>query len=442
VPPAEKKPELMEGSAATLDHSTGLRNMQQLIQLRWMAVVGQIVTILVVHLGLKVPLPLKNLAMVLVFLIVFNLISGLRRHIAADVSNTELLIALLVDVGTLTAQLYLTGGATNPFIFLYLLQVILGAVLLDTWSVWALVIIACTCLIGLSAFHDGLVIPPQNHGNFLVPYIEGLLICFVLNAALLVLFITRINRNLRARDARLVEARERAVQEEHIIRMGLLASGAAHELGTPLSTVAVILGDWRRMAMFAGNAEMLGELDEMQTQIRRCKEIVSGVLLSAGDARSESATDTTMRTFLDQLVDEWRASRSARLTYDYQFGHDMRIVSDTAIKQMIHNVLDNAFEASPAGVGFSARRNQEKLELVVTDSGPGFAPAMLADLGKPYQSTKSRPGAGLGLFLVTSVARTLRGSVCARNRPDGGAEVTLTLPLDALTLPGEVNHAG
>ncbi len=440
---AENNPDLMEGSAATLNHSTGLRNMQQLIQLRWIAVVGQIVTILVVHLGLEVPLPLKSLALVLIFLIVFNLISGLRRHIAADVSNTELLIALLVDVATLTAQLYLSGGATNPFIFLYLLQVILGAVLLDTWSVWAMVMITCTCLIGLSAFYDRLIIPPQYHGNFLVPYIAGLLTCFALNAALLVLFITRINRNLRARDARLAELRERAAQEEHIIRMGLLASGAAHELGTPLSTVAVILGDWRRMAPFAGNAEMLGELDEMQTQIRRCKEIVSGVLLSAGDARSESATDTTIRTFLDQLVDEWRASRSAaQLTYDDQVGHDMRIVSDTAIKQMIHNVLDNAFEASPAWVGFSARRNRERLELVVTDSGPGFAPAMLAELGKPYQSTKPRPGAGLGLFLATNVARTLRGSVCARNRPDGGAEVTLSLPLDALRLPGEVGHGG
>jgi two-component system sensor histidine kinase RegB len=188
---------------------------------------------------------------------------------------------------------------------------------------------------------------------------------------------------------------------------------------------------------------MLEELDEMQTQIRRCKEIVSGVLLSAGDARSESATDTTIRTFLDQLVDEWRASRSAaQLTYDVQFGHDMRIVSDTAVKQMIHNLLDNAFEASPAWLGFSARRNREQLELVVTDSGPGFPPAMLAELGKPYQSTKSRPGAGLGLYLVTNVARTLRGSVLARNRPDGGAEVTLTLPLDALRLPGEVGHGG
>lgn len=431
---ADRYESLLEGPPA-LNHSTGLQNMEQLVQLRWIAVVGQIVTILAVNFGLKIPLPLTGLSAVLLLLVAFNVIAGFRRRIAADVSSTELFVALLVDVGTLTAQLYLSGGAANPFIFLYLLQVILGAVLIETGYVWAIVLMTSTCFIGLSMFHETLSIPSRYGGSFLVPYVVGLIICFVLDAALLVIFITRINRNLRARDARLADLRQRAVQEDNIIRMGLLASGAAHELGTPLSTVSVILGDWRRMSMFAGNAEILEELDEMQVQIRRCKEIVSGVLLSAGDARGESASETTIRTFLDQLVSEWRVSRSAtHLTYHYQFGDDLRIVSDTAIKQMIHNVLDNALESSPDWVGFLARRNDERLELVVTDKGPGFAPAMLAELGKPHQSTKPRAGAGLGLFLVTNVSRLLHGSVSARNRPEGGAEVTLSLPLDALRL--------
>jgi two-component system sensor histidine kinase RegB len=432
---------LTERSAATLNHSTGLKNMEQLIQLRWMAVVGQIVTMLCVHFGLMIPLPLESMSVVLVFLIVFNLLGRLRRHLTADVTNSELFVALLVDVGTLTAQLYFSGGATNPFIFLYLLQVILGAVLLETWSVWAIVLITSSCLVGLSLFFEPLIIPSRYDGYFLVPYIEGLLLCFALDAALLVVFITRINRNLRARDTRLAELRERAAEEENIIRMGLLASGAAHELGTPLSTVSVILGDWRRMSVFVDNAEMLEELDEMQAQIRRCKEIVSGVLLSAGDARGESAAQTTIRTFLDQVVSEWTLSRTlAQLTYEYEFGDDLRIVSDTAIKQMIHNVLDNALEASPDFIGLRVRRDLEQLELVVTDLGPGFAPSMLAELGKPYQSSKPRVGAGLGLFLVTNVARTLNGTVKARNRPGGGAEVRVTLPLEALRLPGGGPH--
>jgi two-component system sensor histidine kinase RegB len=431
----------MEGSAATLHHSTGLHNMEQLIQLRWMAVIGQIVTILVVDYGFKIPLPLRQMGVVLICLGGFNVISMLRGHVPNDVSNGELFFALLVDVGGLTAQLYLSGGATNPFIFLYLLQVILGAMLLESWSVWAIVVVTAGCLIGLSAFFRPLQIPMPRPGVHLSPYIEGLLICFGLNAALLVLFITRINRNLRVRDARLADLRERAVQEENIVRMGLLASGAAHELGTPLSTVAVILGDWRRMPAFAGNAELLEEIDEMQLQIKRCKGIVSGVLLSAGDARGESAVKTTMATFLNQVVEEWRATRSGKpLTYDYEFGEDMHIVSDSAIKQMIHNVLDNALEASPTWVRFLVKRTRDMLELVVEDRGPGFSPAVLADLGKPYLTSKPRAGAGLGLFLVTNIARTLRGSVSAQNSPQGGAEITLRLPLEALRLSDAAPH--
>jgi two-component system sensor histidine kinase RegB len=406
--------------------------MRQLIQLRWIAVVGQIVTIAVVNFGFDIHLPLRQMSVVLICLVAFNIGSLLRWRSHHEVTNGELFFALLVDVTTLTAQLYLSGGATNPFTFLYLLQVILGAVLLRAWSVWTMVAITSACFTVLTLFHKPLDLPG---GYYERPYIEGTLICFALNAALLVIFITRINRNLRARDARLAALREQAAEEEHIVRMGLLASGAAHELGTPLSTVSVILGDWRRMPAIAADSQLLEEIDEMQAQVQRCKAIVSGILLSAGEARGDSPVATTIRTFLDDLVKEWRETRPVtRFTYENRFGNDLSIVSDSAIKQMIYNVLDNALEASPRWVGLDVDHEGDTLRLTITDSGPGFPAEMLAQLGKPYQSSKERPGAGLGLFLVSNVARTLHGSVSAHNRPEGGAIVTLTLPLDSITL--------
>ena len=417
------------------EDSTGLENMRQLIQLRWIAVVGQIVTIAVVDFGFDIHLPLRQMSVVLICLVAFNIGSMLRWRAHHEVTNGELFFALLVDVTTLTAQLYLSGGATNPFSFLYLLQVILGAVLLRAWSVWTMVAITAACFTGLALYFRPLALPPDYYGMLFGPYIEGTLICFALNASLLVIFITRINRNLRARDARLADLRERAAEEEHIIRMGLLASGAAHELGTPLSTVCVILGDWRRMPAIAADAQMLEEIDEMEAQVQRCKTIVSGILLSAGEARGESPVATTIRTFLDDLVEEWQRTRAvARFTYENRFGQDVPIVSDSAIKQMIHNVLDNALEASPGWVGLDVAYEGDALKLTITDAGPGFKPEMLAQLGKPYQSSKGKPGAGLGLFLVSNVARTLHGSVSAHNRAEGGAIVTLTLPLESITL--------
>ena len=432
---------LPTAAPGTLEHAAGYRNMQQLIQLRWIAVVGQVTTIATATMFLGVELPLPAMLRVLACLVAFNIFSQLRWHEQRTVDNRQLFLALLVDVFSLTAQLYLSGGMTNPFVFLYLLQVILAAVLLQPWSSWTIVAITGMCVAALALFAPPLALPVDSPGTLSL-YMKGILISFVVNAALLVVFITRITRNVRTGDAELADLRQRAAEEEHIVRMGLLASGAAHELGTPLATLAVILGDWKRMPEFAKNPELLAEIAEMQTQIKRCKAIVSGILLSGGQARGESSAKTTMKVFLDQLVEEWRASRPiVSFEYDNRIERDIAVVSDSALKQMICNVLDNALEASPQWLRLEATRDRDSLNLVVTDAGPGFAPGMLDHVGKPYQSTKGRPGGGLGLFLVVNVARTLGGSVAARNREDGGALVRLSLPLSAIALDPEETHA-
>jgi two-component system sensor histidine kinase RegB len=422
---------------------TGRENMQQLIQVRWIAVLGQVVTIAVVHFGFQISLPLNYMLAVLGGLIGFNAASVLRLRLRPRISNRELFIALLVDVGTLTAQLYLSGGATNPFVFLYLLQVCLGAVLLKGWSTWTLVVITGGCFIGLALMGRPLVLPPDHDLGLRSFYIQGMLICFALDAVLLVIFITRINGNLRARDARLAALRQRAAEEDHIVRMGLLASGAAHELGTPLATLAVILGDWQHMPPFTIDAELLGEISEMQAQVQRCKSIVSGILLSAGEARGEAPEQTTVLNFIEELIGQWRITRpTGKFDYRNAFGPDLPIISDSALKQTICNVLDNALEASPRWLGLTISRSGDMLLLSVEDAGPGFAPEMLAQMGKPYQSSKGRPGGGLGLFLVMNVARTLGGSVTAANRAEGGAIVTLALPLATLMRTGQEEEQG
>lgn len=420
-----------------LDIVTGLKTLYHLIQLRWIAVFGQIATIAVVH-SLGIPLPLTQMLVVLAALVLFNILSLLRCRSRRPVSHVELFFALLVDVMTLTAQLYYSGGATNPFVFLYLLQVVLGAVLLPATLTWAMVVLTTLCFIGLTVFAHPLVLPEHRHYGLLSLDMLGLLVCFALNAGLLVIFITRIAATLRQRDARLAAVRQRVAEEEHIVRMGLLASGAAHELGTPLSTLAVILGDWRRLPQIKAEPELAAEVARMEAQVTRCKSIVSGILLSAGEARGESSVATTLCSFLDDAVHDWCARRpDNRLRYDNRIGEDLPIVSDSALKQMIGNVLDNAFEASPQEQYLLAARDGESLMLTVRDRGAGFAPAILGNLGKPYQSTKGRPGAGLGLFLVVNVARTLGGTVQASNLAGGGAELRLTLPLSAVALPDE-----
>jgi two-component system sensor histidine kinase RegB len=204
----------------------------------------------------------------------------------------------------------------------------------------------------------------------------------------------------------------------------------------------VILGDWSRMAVFAGEPELREEIEEMQVQIQRCKRIVSGILLAAGETRGEAPVETTLHAFLDDFAAQWLRTRAAPgLRYHRDGVPDLPIVSDTALQQMIGNVLDNALEAAPqAEPTLWVQCEDDELILHVRDRGPGFAPEMLAQLGKPYQSSKGRPGGGLGLFLSVNVARILGGRLQARNRDGGGAEVSIRLPLAALALPEELAH--
>jgi two-component system, sensor histidine kinase RegB len=432
---AAKGPAGITSAPLSTDDATNRKNMALLIQLRWTAVIGQIGTIAFVDLWLGIALPLAPMAALICALVVLNVVSLVWVRHRAEINNRELLVALMLDVGALTGQLYLSGGASNPFTSLYLLQVTLGAILLDARSTWSLVALTCVSFAWLTISYRPLALPQQSFSDPFSLHIAGMFVGFVLNAVLLVVFMARINRNLRERDAHLAALRQHAVEQDHIVRMGLLASGAAHELGTPLASLSVILSDWRRMPALAADSEIVDDLAEMEVSLQRCKSIVTGILVSAGQARGEGSSPTTLITFLTALVDEWRNARSASsLHFLNLFGADLAIVSDVTLKQAIFNVLDNALEVSRDWIEFTVERDGDSLVLSISDRGPGFAPKMLAQLGKPYQSSKGRPGGGLGLFLVVNVIRKLGGVVTAQNHRKRGATVKVTLPLSSFAI--------
>lgn len=422
-------------TAAAPEYRAGRANLRQLIELRWLAVGGQFATVFVVHAVLGITLPLVEMLSLLGVLTAFNVFSLWRNRLARPVSELELCIALLVDVSVLTGQLYLSGGSDNPFIYLYLLQVAVASVLLRPAYLWAVVLSTLVGFVLLMQWHRPLMLDPQSPTLLSPNYLGGVLLCFLLNAALLSVFIVRINRNLRQRDAELAALRQRAAEEEHIVRMGLLASGAAHELGTPLATLSVILGDWAHMAPFAAEPELREEIDEMQRQILRCKAIVTGILMSAGEMRGEAPRLAPLRAFIDGLAQAWRGAHpqvELRVRCDSLPALD--IIADSALQQVVGNLLDNAAEAAPGTplTLVAGCPDEGMLCLSVLDEGPGFDPQRLRHFGEPYQTSKGQPGRGMGLFLSVNVARTLGGRLEARNRDGGGAEVTLTLPLASL----------
>lgn len=414
----------------------GRRNMALLIQLRWLAVGGQLATIGIVSGPMGISLERAPLLGAILVLIAINLASTALLRRGRVVTNAELTAALLFDVGALGWQLHHSGGLANPFASLFLLQIVIGAILLTPRSSWAIVAAALVALAALRIDPTPLVLPPPYAADPMTLYLQGSFVCFLLIAVLLVAFVTRISRNLRDSDAALAASRQRAAEEDHIVRMGLLASGAAHELGTPLSTLSVLIGDWKAAARLKDDRELQEDLSDMDAAVQRCKAIVSGILMSAGEARGEAPQLTTMRAAFGEIVAHARAARRPdTLEFHDRFGADVAIVSDPALRQVIGNVLDNAAEVSPAWTSFTASRDGEMLVIEIADRGPGFSDEMLEGFGQPYRSTKGRPGGGLGLFLLVNVLRKLGGGATVANRDEGGALVRLWLPIAALARP-------
>ncbi len=433
----QRRLSLLDSLGETATH----QNAMLLIQLRWLAVFGQTFTIVLSELLFDLVLPMAPMFGIVGGLVLLNLFSMLRPRLGGELRNVELMGGLFLDISALTGLLYFSGGATNPFVFLYVLQVTLGAILLEARWTWLLVAWSCLCFAVLTRWSVPLSFGTPEHPELFALHVDGMFVCYVLDILLLVLFIGRINANLRRRDRHVANLRQQAAEEDHIVRMGLLASGAAHELGTPLSTLSVILGDWRHVPELRDHPVRREELDEMEGELRRIKGIVGGILMSAGEARGEATELTTAAGFLDELVAEWRGlSPGCALDYeiaaplDIEAFHRTPIVAGPALRQIIFNVLDNAREASPGWVGLSVRCRDGELALTVRDHGPGFSAEMLDRIGKPYQSSKDRPGRGLGLFLVVNVLRKFGGRVQASNAEGGGAEVLLVLPLIALAI--------
>lgn len=420
---------LRDALEAGADRHTASKNMRLLVLLRWIGIAGQLATIAVVRHFVGIDLPAGLLLVAPAMLALVNVATLLLLRHGHAVAEVELYLALVLDVLALAWQLHLTGGATNPFVSLFLLQLVVGAMLLR--PVWSGMLAVSVLLCFFWLLVDFRPLPIPTGGDYFRLYMEGFVVSFLLVAVLLPMFVTRISHNFHEHDRALADARQRAVEEDHIVRMGLLASGAAHELGTPLSSLAVILGDWQRMPP-APDSEFAADVADMAAAVQRCKTIVSKILLSAGEARGEAPRITTLSQFLRLCIAEWRTRFGVEIVYRDELDSDLTIVSDTVLRQAFGNVIENAAEVSDP-VEVTARIADAMLVIVVKDRGPGFTEEMLAEFGRPYRSTKNRPGSGLGLFLVSNMLRKFGGTIAARNRSGGGAAVTMRLPLAAIS---------
>jgi len=412
--------------------SSSAINLRWLLTLRFIALTGQALALWVAVVNLHMVLPQRPLVWIIAGMAVANLLSWLRLKRPWPVCEAELFCQLLLDVAALTALLYFTGGPTNPFVMLYLLPLALTAAALSGRYTWVMAGVTAACYSALLVWYVPLPQSHGAHGDEFQLHVLGMWLGFVLSAGLIAWFAVKMAATVRSRDQLLAAMRERELKHERILALGTLATGAAHELGTPLATMAVLVKD-----IAPGRGIPDEKLAILRAQIARCKEILSSLSAAAGQMRAESGRAVALDEFLREVVRRWQSMRpGVEAGVRLEGAHPPpTIVAEQTLAQAIINIFNNAADVSPASVEIDGRWTEADLTLEIADRGPGLAPELAGTAGQPFHTTKS-DGLGLGLFLAYTTLNRLGGEVRLLPREGGGVLCRLTLPLATLKVGG------
>ena len=400
-----------------------------LIPLRYLAVAGQLATMLFVAWRLGLGIPLVPMLSVSATLLVFNVALHLWWRRGGQAGARLLLAQLLVDMAALTALLYLAGGPANPFVSLYLVPVAIAAVGLDLVPVLSLAALSALLYTGLMRWHLPL---PTVHGRDFELHVIGMWINFLLTVTIMAVVLGRFMATVKRQRRALAEARERALRDESVLALGTLAAGTAHELNTPLTTMGLLLDDWQD-----GHAPEADDLRLMRAQLAHCRDHVRTLadLARRGDADEPAPRDAD--ALLHDCVDRWRLLRpSVAVALDAgAAGHALRV--DATLPQALIHLFNNAADANArrgtdAAVEIASRIVEGRLHIVVRDRGDG--PDALAAFAR---AERGAHGLGVGLMISNASIERAGGNVRQFAREGGGCITEIALPLanDEVPLP-------
>ena len=315
-----------------------------------------------------------------------------------------------------SAQIYFSGGISNPFISLFLLQVIIATILLSTTYACIIAALTLSCYLWLSKNYQELHAFHHHSQNLFDLHLYGMLISYIIAVILLLIFITKIVKNLKQKD-------QQILAQEQLIKMGLLAVGTAHELGTPLSTISVILNDLKEISVNEkSKKDFLQDIEIIDLQLQRCKKIISEITSNSGNSRVEEASKIKAKDAFDNLVERWKKLKNPqnlfyKFNYKFQGEENLEIILDDILTQSLFDIFDNAFEASPMWIKIEVEVAKNLIVISVEDKGEGFKKEVLKNLGKPNLSTKN--SSGLGLFLAMNSLPRINGKLEIKNTKHG-----------------------
>ena len=411
------------------------QNMQRLIMLRGVVMTCLSLVLLMLYQA-SIPLPYAPILLSIAALGLFSLIAWWRLRTFVQPSQRELLIQLLGDIAALSLLFYFSGGYSNPFIWMYLLPITVAAVALRTTYAWLIASLSITCYTLLMFYHVPLShLHLHTHGDAKLDiHLVGMWIGFVVSSVIVAIFIARIGQNLRDYDKKIAEVREKALESERMLALGTLATSAAHELGTPLATMAVVSNELTKD--YANQPELLAQLAILQKQVSRCKEILSSITRNAGQARADARQGLPLREFLQDAIQRWRDTRPAtELVANISTNpHNPKIVMDRTLTQARQPMLDNAADESPERILFNAEWNEKTLNIQIRDFGKGLSAETKKHIGTPFFTSKTEQGMGLGVYLTQSTLARYDGELSLNNHAQGGVITLVNVPLKKLRI--------
>lgn len=403
------------------------QNLRYLLVLRAIAIGTQILALLFMLFAFDLPVPVIPISILIVFLILFTVYSWWHLAKIKVINNKDYMLQLIVDIFVLSLLVYLTGGSSNPFTFFFLLPITFAAASLRFKHACIIAALAAVSYTLLMFYHVPLLKHSDHHAGFDL-HIWGMWYGFLVSATLVTYYVSRIGATVRKRNQALAIAREENLKSDQVLALGTLAAGTAHELGTPLSTMAVLTKELEHD--YQSEPETLKSLQLLRQQIDRCKRILSKMAIDAGTVSAESGRAINLKEYLEELYSDWKTLRyDLELESDIQLtGPELKIIADTTVSQSIMNVLNNAAEAAMNKTNFIAEWNNDWLKIYIKDDGEGIEPALIKTQ-QPRISTKQPQGMGIGLFLAQVTLNRVGGNLQIKESNEQGTTILIELPL-------------
>jgi len=402
----------------------------RLINLRWLSVLAMLAAALVSPNILGSTALMPRLLAFATFIAAINaclhLAALFNRCCDDGLPMFSPLIQLVFDLASWGSYIYLSGGATNPLISVFLPLVAIGAIVLGKLSAWFLGLAAICTYTFLWRFYQPLAIADAQTATRL--HLLGMWLVFVVSAIVVVWFIQQMTTAIHQRDAALAEAREQAIRNDWLISMGSLAAGAAHELSTPLGTMNILVDEWLDASGLS--VAQRADYELMHSQIETCKQALAELTQRAGNTRSGRLERVSSGSWLSAVLAAWSAlNPAASLAIDMPPAlNEYWLSIDITIERALANLLDNALAADATRIALSVRIEGEILNIQIDDDGFGISSAALQSFvdGTPIASVR---GMGIGLLLSRTAVERQGGKLILECLPERGTRASLALPL-------------